>query len=203
MKVNKEQIIKTFVVINTFFPHHKYEITEELVNGWLSFFSHYDPTLFQEAIRNAIASSQFVPTIATIIAEAKKIMGKSIPLPEDAWMKLREASVLKSYKYTSSQTYEWDYSECYREAQKLPKIAIDALEAVGGWPAIVNLDDKDFVFNRFIKTYRERAEDALERAVKSQTPLFGEVVVPKVTGGEVPISEATTLARKWTSGGRK
>ena len=90
------------------------EETGALLSFWYENLKIYPKEIVDEAVKNAIISSEYVPRLANIIAEIRRIKEKDLPSNEQLWAELKAvlSKVYQISRYLSYPQYsQWTDAE--------------------------------------------------------------------------------------------
>ena len=165
--MNKEQFVKgiTFLAI----AYNK-EFTEEQISVWYEFFKDEDYDNFRNAVKRIIPKSQFIPSIAQLKQEITLLKTPALQLKADEeWEKVRAA------------ISKFGYYRAEEGMKSLNPVTAGVVRMLGGWSAICQSTNGDWLRKNFMDLFNTRIESVEEVALLSE---------PQMT-----LSELTRIAK--------
>lgn len=154
----KEQFTKTLTVLGTAYNQ---EFTQERVNVWYGMFKDDDMYLFQQAIKNLICKSKFMPTIADVKEEMAKIKYPSLSLnANDEWYEV----LMAIRKYGS-----------YGQIEAMKSLNTDTADIVRriGWDRLCKSERIDIEKRLFVANFESMQNSDRELAILDRKLIGG------------------------------
>jgi hypothetical protein len=128
---------------------------------WLDSLNQYSPQTISLAAKNIVKTSEFLPTLKTVLEHCKRISGQTIP---DAHQAYREACLAPSPK----DEYNWSHPIVYLAGKEV------------GWHFLMNNSEATAfpAFRASYKQLKERAENGEELKLPEILKLEKEPFVP-------------------------
>jgi len=128
---------------------------------WLDALKHYPANVITQAAKNIVKSSEFLPTLKTVLEHCKKAAGEAVP---DVYLAYREACLAPSPK----EQYEWSH----------PIVYLAGKEA--GWHFLMNNSENAALpaFKASYQQLKERAENGEQFALPEIKQIEQKPFVP-------------------------
>ena len=183
--MNRKETIATFALISSLFPRDdKFaNATKEMISAWNEMLADIPFDTVKAAIKAAVATSPFPPSICEIRNYAVKITENSFRSPEEAWKiacdTMRKYGCSRYMNYTTGMT---DYD---RAKKNCPEDVWKVMELMG-YRDMCMSENKDVLRGQFMKIWKNQADREHEyRVVGPVVPQLVEKVAQNLlVGGE-------------------
>lgn len=199
--MNRKETIATFALISALFPRDdKFaNATKEMISAWNEMLADIPFDTVKSAIKAAVATSPFPPSICEIRNYAVKISENSLRSPEEAWKIALEA--MRTYNTRTvpkegfnSKTYEFvKFGEPvkvrpsgleYEAKKNVPPEVWEVMELIG-YADMCASENMDVLRGQFMRIWNSKADREHEyRVVSPIVPQLAGKMVNLITSGQ-------------------
>ena len=187
--MNRKETIATFALISALFPRDdKFaNATKEMISAWNEMLADIPFDTVKAAIKAAVATSPFPPSICEIRNYAVKISENSLRSPEEAWKIASDAIRKYSTNTVPIEGFKKEYKFVrfgepvkvepsgveYEAKRKVPPDVWEVMELMGYRDMCVS-ENPDVVRGQFMKIWKSRADR--EHEYKVVAPVVPQIV---------------------------
>ena len=171
--MNKKETVALFGLISALFPRDEKfaQADKMMVTAWADMLADIPLDRAKEAVRYAVATSPFPPSICEIRNYAVKISDNSFRSPEEAWKiacdTMRKYGCSRYMNYTTGMT---DYD---RAKKNCPEDVWKVMELMG-YRDMCMSENKDVLRGQFMKIWKNQADR--EHEYKVVAPIVPQLV---------------------------
>ena len=180
--MNRKETVATFALISALFPRDdKFaNATKEMISAWNEMLADIPFDTVKAAVKAAVATSPFPPSICEIRNYAVKISENSLRSPEEAWKIALDA--IRTYN-TKTVPIDGFNSKTYEAKKNLPPDVWEVMELMG-YADMCASENADVLRGQFMKIWSNKTSREHEyRVVAPVVPQLVERVAQNMLMG--------------------